>query len=134
VIFQSSWLHFAERVSVIRELPEFASTFLKEIPVSWDRTKLLSGYPGDFVVLARENNGIWYFGGINGSDEPRSVELNLPFIDEGSYLAEIITDGEKDRSFMYYKKPFTSTTSLMLEMKPFGGFTGRLIDFREPEE
>jgi hypothetical protein len=134
VIFQSSWLHFADRVSVFRELPEFASTFLKEIPVSWDDTKLLAGYPGDFVVIARENNGSWYFGGINGTDESKTVELKLPFIREGSYLAEIITDGEKDRSFMYYKKPFNNTTFLQMEMQPFGGFAGRLIDFREPEE
>jgi len=134
VIFQSSWLHFAERVSVIRELPEFAKEFISEIPVSWDQTKLLTGYPGDYVVLARENDGTWYFGGINGTDESRTVELELPFIKEGSYLAEIITDGEKDRSFMYYKKPFNNTASLQLEMKPFGGFTGKLTDFREPEE
>ena len=134
VIFQSSLLHFADKVSVFRELPEFASVFLKEMPVSWDETKLLAGYPGDYVVMARESEGTWYFGGINGTDESRTIELKLPFIKEGSYLAEIITDGEKDRTFMYYKKPFDNTAILKVEMKPFGGFAGRLTDFREPEE
>ncbi len=134
VIFQSSWLHFADRVSVFRELPDFAKEFLSEIPVSWDETRFLEGYPGQYVILARENNGMWYFGGINGTEETIQIDLKLPFIKEGSYLAEIITDGEKDRSFMYYKKPFNNTSNLTIEIKPFGGFTGRLIDFKEPEE
>lgn len=134
VIFQSSWLHFADRVSVFRELPDFAKEFLSEIPVSWDETRFLEGYPGQYVILARKNNGMWYFGGINGTKETIQLDLKLPFIKEGSYLAEIITDGEKDRSFMYYKKPFNNTSNLTLEIKPFGGFTGRLTDFKEPEE
>ncbi len=134
VIFQSSWLHFADRVSVFRELPDFAKEFLSEIPVSWDETRFLEGYPGQYVILARKNNGMWYFGGINGTKETIQLDLKLPFIKEGSYLAEIITDGEKDRSFMYYKKPFNNTSNLTIEIKPFGGFTGRLIDFKEPEE
>jgi hypothetical protein len=134
LIFHSGILHFADRVSAFQELPDFAKKYLQDVPVSWDQTKFLEGYPGKYVVLAREKDGIWYFAGINGSDEPRSVDLQLPFIKEGSYLAEIITDGEKERSFMYYKKPFDNTTSLNIEMKPLGGFAGKLMDFMESEE
>jgi hypothetical protein len=134
VIFQSGILHFADRVLAFQELPDFAKDYLKGVPVSWDQTEFLEGYPGKYVVLARKKDGIWYYAGINGINETLNIDLKLPFIKEGSYLAEIITDGEKERSFMYYKKPFNNTTSLNIELKPFGGFTGRLMDFRNTEE
>jgi hypothetical protein len=133
IVFQSGILHFADRVSAYRELPDFAKDFLSVIPVSWDHTKFLDGYPGKYIVLARKKDESWYFGGINGTKETISIDFQLPFIEEGSYLAEIITDGEKERSFIYYKKPFNNSTSLSLELKPLGGFAGKLIDFQEPE-
>jgi len=134
VVFHSGIIHFADRVSAFMELPDFAKDYLKEVPVSWDQTKFLAGYPGEYVVIAREKDGIWYFGGLNGTNEVINVDLKMPFIKEGSYLAEIITDGKKDRSFMYYKKPFNNTTSLDIELKPLGGFAGKLMDFKETEE
>jgi hypothetical protein len=134
IVFQSSLLHFADKVSIFQELPDFAKDYLKEVPVSWDQTKFLEGYPGKYAVIAREKDGAWYFGGINGTGDTLNIDLKLPFILEGSYLAEIITDGKKDRSFMYYKKPFNNSTTLNLELKPFGGFAGKLMDFKEMEE
>jgi len=134
VIFQSGILHFADRVSVYQELPQYAKDFLSDIPVAWDQTKFIDGYPGQFVVLAREKDGIWYYGGINGTDEEIKVNLKLPYIKEVSYLAEIITDGNKDRSFMYYKKPFNASKTLELSMKPNGGFAGRLIELEKIEQ
>jgi len=134
IVFQSSLLHFADKVSIFQELPDFAKDYLKEIPVSWDQTKFLEGYPGQYVILARKKEGIWYFGGINGTSDTLNIDLNLPFIQEGSYLAEIITDGAKDRSFMYFKKPFNNSSSLTIKIKPFGGFAGKLMDFKELEE
>jgi hypothetical protein len=134
IIFQSSLQHFADRVSIFRELPDFAKEYLKVIPVSWEETRLVDGYPGKFVVLARKSGQTWYFAGISGIKEPLDIELILPFIKKGGYLAEIITDGDKERSFMYYKKPFNNTTVLDIELKPLGGFAGRLTDFKEMEE
>jgi len=134
VVFQSGILHFADRVSIYQELPQFAKSYLTDIPAAWDQTKFIDGYPGQYVVLAREKDGIWYFGGINGTDKEIKIELKLPFIDEGTYLAEIITDGEKNRSFMSYKKPYNNTSSLTISMKSYGGFAGRLIDFEKIEE
>lgn len=134
VVFQSGILHFADRVSAYRELPEFAREYLSEIPVSWNQTKFIEGYPGKYVILAREHEGIWYFGGINGTSDTVSISLQMPFIKQGSYLAEIITDGKKERTFIYYKKPFTIESSLDLALQPYGGFAGKLLDFKESEE
>ena len=40
--------------------------FLKGVPSVWDDVKFLDGYPGKFVVLARQGDGRWYVAGING--------------------------------------------------------------------
>lgn len=134
VVFQSGILHFADRISIYQELPQYAKDFLKNIPAAWDQTKFIDGYPGHFIVLAREKDRKWYFGGINGTDEEINIDLKLPFINEGSYLAEIITDGKKDRSFMYYKKPYNASKAIQLSLKPRGGFAGKLIELEKIEE
>ena len=51
----------------------------------------------------------------------------MPFIDEGLYLAEIIGDGKDEKSFVYYKKPFSKEKTIEIEMAPRGGFTGKLL-------
>jgi alpha-glucosidase len=127
VIFESGIEHFADRASAYLKLPVFVKQFLCEVPNTWDETRFLDGYPGQFIVLERQKNGIVYLGGINGMNEEKRIKINLPFMDEGSYLLEIITDGEKERSFMYFKKPFNNKTELPLTLKPRGGFVAKLI-------
>jgi hypothetical protein len=61
-------------------------------------------------------------GAINGQEEEQKVVLELPFLEEGEYMMEIINDGDNDRSFRYAKKPFKPGDSLEIEMRPRGGF------------
>ncbi len=127
VVFESGIEHFADKVSAYLNLPDFAKKFLSEVPNTWDETKYLEGYPGKYLVLARKKNNTWYVGGINGLNDSTSVTIQMPFIDDGSYLLEIITDGERPGMFMYYKKPFDRNTKIPLTLEPRGGFVARLL-------
>lgn len=127
VIFESGILHLADKPESVFVQPGYVIDFLKGIPVTWEETRLIEGYPGDYVVLARKNNKTWYFAGINGSEEPKTVKFKLPFIGEGLYLAEIIGDGKEPRSFTYYKKPFSFDKTIDIPMAPRGGFAGKLV-------
>ena len=49
--------------------------FFGTLPTAWDETRLLSGYPGRSVVLARRKGTDWYIAGINGLDEPQALAL-----------------------------------------------------------
>ena len=41
------------RPSVYYDMPEPVKKFFSDLPVAWDDTKLLAGYPGMEVVMAR---------------------------------------------------------------------------------
>ena len=59
------------------ELPPFELDLLRRIPTTWDETLFIDGYPSRYVVLARRHADDWYVAGINGTDKPVTLELNL---------------------------------------------------------
>lgn len=122
VVFESGIIHFADKVHAYLQSPEFVKKFLEEVPSVWDQTRFIDGYPGKFCVIARENNKRWFIGAINGQEEEQKTVLEMPFLNEGKYMMEIIKDGDDDRSFRYAKKPFKPGESLEIAMRPRGGF------------
>lgn len=126
VVFESALLHFADRVSAYRELPPAPLAWLKTIPVAWDDTRLLGGYPGKWLVVARRKGSDWYLGGINGQEQPQAVDLDWRFLADGQYTLSLIEDGAQDRSFAAREIPVRREQPLEIRMPPRGGFTGHI--------
>ncbi|MBR4898620.1 MAG: glycoside hydrolase family 97 catalytic domain-containing protein [Prevotella sp.] len=59
------------------ELPQVELDFLKRIPTTWTETRFLDGYPGKYVILARNDGKQWYVAGLNALKEPLTLTLNL---------------------------------------------------------
>ena len=80
-------------------LPEDVRTFLTGLPTAWDETRLLAGYPGEYVVIARRSGKDWYIAGINGTEEKLAVEL-----DPAKYgikgACQLVLDGDSDRDLV----------------------------------
>ena len=76
VLFESGLQHLADRPESFLAQPEAVQQFLGSLPAVWDETLLLDGYPGEYVVMARRSGKTWYVAGINGTDEPK--RLNVP--------------------------------------------------------
>eukprot|EP01035_Chromulina_nebulosa_P043619 gene43619-59077_t len=53
VLFESALQHLADRPEGYHTLPDAAKAFLRDLPNAWNDTKLLDGYPGRDVVMAR---------------------------------------------------------------------------------
>jgi alpha-glucosidase len=70
------------------------SDFLKIVPTTWDDIKFISGYPGNYVAIAKRSGNKWFIGVMNNS-QPKSAELNLNFLPAGSYEAETWSDSKK---------------------------------------
>jgi len=68
-----------------------AFQFIKEVPASWDETRVLAGEPGQDVVIARRGGNEWYLGAMTNW-EPRDLQISLSFLGSGSYRAEIYSD------------------------------------------
>ncbi len=126
VVFESGWVHFADAVESYRKMPEAVSDFLKTVPAAWDEIKFLSGYPGKFVVMARQRDGNWYVGGINGEPADKPVKIDLSFLEEGEFDMLLIKDGETSREFSIENRPVRSAQTIELVMPAFGGFAARL--------
>lgn len=66
--------------NVVDLLPDLEKDFLKAMPTTWDETRFVDGYPTKYAVVARRHAGKWYVGGINGTDAPMTLTLNLPML------------------------------------------------------
>jgi alpha-glucosidase len=80
---EGALLHTGEAggtTSVIRETPEL--TFFDRLPTVWDDTKVLEGYPGKYITVARRKGNDWFIGCINGQEE-REFNIHLDFLQKG---------------------------------------------------
>ena len=120
VVFESGFQCFADKAESYLALPEGPKSFLKEVPAAWDESRLLSGYPSDYAVVARRKGNTWFIGGISGKDEVREVSFNLPEECSGKEFT-IITDGDSIDSFGYSQR-VGDGTPITVKMLGNGGF------------
>jgi hypothetical protein len=127
VVFESGWQHFADRAGAYRRLPEAPKTFLKQVPAAWDATQFVAGHPGRYVVLARRRGPAWYVGGLNGTDEARSVAVDFSFMEEEErYDLTLIRDGAAGERFAVEERVVRSGASVEVTVRPNGGFVMRM--------
>ena len=125
VLFESALQHMPDRPSVYVALPDSVRQFLSVLPTAWDDTKLLSGYPGTDVVMARRKGKVWYVAGINGTDEPRTLDVPLEAIWPGEdATVSWFKDGADGRSFVLeeHKLSQPDGAHLKVDCLPRGGF------------
>jgi len=121
VIFLSGIQHYAETSEGMAKQPGYIVDFMKNLPVIWERSVFLDGYPGKFVVIARKAGNKWYVAAINGEDRPR--KLNLDLRELGSVRAEsLIGDGETSHSFSQVQLPDLQPSDFEYELKGNSGF------------
>jgi hypothetical protein len=76
--------------NVIGAEPELE--FFDHCPTVWDDTKVLQGSLAQYAVIARRSGAEWFIGGMN-SDEPRSFDIPLQFLDaDKRYTAYVYSD------------------------------------------
>ena len=68
--------HLADRPESFLAQPRRVQNFLSDLPNVWDETKLLGGYPGEYVILARRKGLVWYVAMINGADAERTITID----------------------------------------------------------
>lgn len=120
VIFLSGVQHYAETPEGMATVPDYVKAMMREIPVNWDETKFIDGYPGDYVVIARRKEDTWYIAGINGKNSPKNLSFELPF--ETTTSGTLITEGEVPRSFSNRDIQPNEEGKIEIILKPNGGF------------
>lgn len=120
VLFLSGLQHIAETPEGMLKIPRAVKALLQDMPVVWDETRFVAGYPGDYVVLARRQDKTWYVAGINARKTPLNLMLNLGFIAQRQGV--LITDDEHTRLAATSLK---SGENFALSLKPSSGFVAK---------
>ncbi len=126
VLFLSGIQHIAETADGMAQVPDYVKDFMGEVPVLWDETRFIDGYPGEFVAIARRRGSTWYVAAINGGRETITLNADLSFVDKQQ--GELITGGNESGTFL--KQTVMGSSSVPLEIKPNGGL---VITFKQKQ-
>ena len=85
VLFESPLLHWADKPESYLAQPRDVKDFMSALPTTWDETRLLGGYPGEWVVIARRQGNKWYIAGINGKDTAQTLSFDTSILPKGRY-------------------------------------------------
>ena len=99
VLFESGIQHMPDRPEAYRSLPSEVKDILRNLPSVWEDTRLLAGYPGDYVVIARRSGNTWYVAGINGTDNSRTIDFSLDRLGVKKSSVLKVTDASTQKEF-----------------------------------
>ncbi len=126
VLFTSGLQHYVEIPEVMAKQPGYIREFLRELPVTWEESRFLGGYPGRQWVLARRAaDGRWWIAGFNGEPGTSEVEVSLAELQlEPGCSLDLITDATTAVESFERRtvQPEGVNGSLRLKLKSGGGF------------
>ena len=103
--------------------------FIAGIPTVWDETIALNGEIAKYITIARRKDQSWYVDSMTNWDG-RTLNLDLSFLGEGRFKAEIFKDGvNANRVARDYKKQtidIPADKKLDINMASGGGFVMKI--------
>lgn len=94
ILFQNAIQNFAIAPNNLEDAPKECLEFLTNVPTEWDETKLIEGYPGKYVVMARRHGEKWYLAVTNGEKTEREIDLNIDEIFGNGAKVEMLQDAK----------------------------------------
>ncbi len=99
--------------------------WFEDLATTFDDSRVLSGYPGKGITMARRKGSDWWVG-VMANNDGGHEEVSLDFLEPGKkYIAEIYTDGgEKVKTATHVAidtKKVTSKDKLKFDLVPRGG-------------
>ena len=95
----------------LTDVPQWELDWLKAVPTEWEDVKYIAGYPTRYAVIARKasngnngtasaSNGKWFVGGLNATDKPLTLTLDLPMF--AGQTVEYLTDLPKKKGEKFF--------------------------------
>lgn len=117
IVYESALQHFAYAASAYKNYAGLA--LLNHIPTEWNESKLVEGYPGEYVTYARRNGDNWFIGTM--TLEERTIEISLDFLGDGTYNAYVYGDDESASKLVYEVKEVSKSDTLTINLCANGG-------------
>lgn len=124
IAFESGVQMMCDSPSNYYREPEFTD-FIAGIPTVWDETRAIDAKAGDYLLIARRSGDVWYVAGLTDWSA-RDLDLDLGFLPEGEYSAEIFMDGVNAdvwaEDYSLVRKSVSGDDTLKVRMAPGGGW------------
>ena len=96
VLFQTPVQNFALTPNNLTDAPAWAVDFMKKVPTLWQDMKMIEGYPGKYIVMARQDTeGNWFLAGVNATREPMKVKLDVSMFAVGQEVSLYVNNEVK---------------------------------------
>lgn len=103
--------------------------FIAKTPTTWDETLSLNGEVAKYITIARKKGDDWYIASMTNWDA-REVELDLSFLKDGKYTAEVFKDGANaDKAARDYIKEvidIPTNKKIKIKMVQGGGYAMKI--------
>ncbi|MDE6522546.1 MAG: glycoside hydrolase family 97 catalytic domain-containing protein, partial [Muribaculaceae bacterium] len=122
-LYESGIQHLADRPESFLDQPQEVKDYLTNLPTAWDNTILLGGYPGEYVVMARQKGDKWWISAINGTDAPVDLtdfDYSRLGIKDGNLNIQLFEDA-KPGNPSKWQISTASTLPTTIHLQPRGG-------------
>ena len=119
-------------VTILPDIPEYYKKypvlldFLASQKMPWKESRTLAGEIGEYIVMMRQTDDAYLVGAAT-NESGREINLPLSFLEQGSYKAEIVEDGDQANyltnreTIKISSKTVNNKDSLHLKLAPGGG-------------
>lgn len=119
-------------VTILPDIPEYYKKypvlldFLASQKMPWKESRTLAGEIGEYIVMMRQTDDTYLVGAAT-NESGREINLPLSFLEQGSYKAEIVEDGDQANyltnreTIKISSKTVNNKDSLHLKLAPGGG-------------
>lgn len=131
----AQYVVFDEPLQMLSESPSLyikeqeCTDFITEIPTTFDKTIPLEGKVAEYIAIAKQKKDVWYIGAMTNWT-PRTIILDLIFLENESYKATILKDGiNADRNATDYKKEILKVSKndkIEINLSKAGGWVCKL--------
>jgi len=103
--------------------------FIRQVPTSWDETRVLAGEVAEYVVIARRLGTDWYIGAMTNWT-PRHLSISLAALGNGHWEADVYHDGpdaaHTPTDITHSPTILQSSRPLVIDLAPGGGWAAHL--------
>jgi alpha-glucosidase len=126
VVFENYLPMLADYPAAYRNQPGLE--FLRQVPTTWDETRVLNGTPGQYIAIARRRGSQWYVGSMTDAS-PRQLTIPLDFLGRGTFVAEVYADDrdapDRPSNVVIRRLQVAAGGSLQADLAPAGGQAAR---------
>ena len=102
-----------------------AMEFLREVPTTWDETRVIAAGVGEVVAVARRKGDAWWIGALTNWT-PRDIEVKADFLGAGDFTMKSWEDGpnaaKEGTDHVVRETQLTKDSKFTIRMAQGGGF------------